>query len=185
MNAMFFLRAFLFTLAALALCVLMPFLLVQYPLVGIVVAVPQWVAYNDGVFGLLNRDLFNQRTDIGSGSRGTLKQVIEQKLSSSDRYHVVAALEMIRVLKLNYFVNQIGNLLLKTQNFQIKESCINTLTSLTKTNANITYLIESLKTDKDSQILPLILRSLARFKMINFNNTIEKLLSHPSPSVFV
>ena len=37
MNAMFFLRAFLFTLVALVACVLMPFLLVQYPLVGIVV----------------------------------------------------------------------------------------------------------------------------------------------------
>ena len=37
MNPMFFLRAFLFTLAALIACVVMPFLLVQYPLVGIVV----------------------------------------------------------------------------------------------------------------------------------------------------
>ena len=37
MNAMFFLRAVLFTLASLTACVLMPFLLVQYPLVGIVV----------------------------------------------------------------------------------------------------------------------------------------------------
>ena len=37
MNAMFFLRAVLFTLISLIACVLMPFLLVQYPLVGIVV----------------------------------------------------------------------------------------------------------------------------------------------------
>ena len=37
MNAMFILRAVLFTLVALIACVLMPFLLVQYPLVGIVV----------------------------------------------------------------------------------------------------------------------------------------------------
>ena len=37
MNAMFFVRAVFFVLAALVFCVLMPFLLVQYPLVGIVV----------------------------------------------------------------------------------------------------------------------------------------------------
>lgn len=37
MNAMFFVRAFFFTLIALIACVVMPFLLVQYPLVGIVV----------------------------------------------------------------------------------------------------------------------------------------------------
>jgi hypothetical protein len=37
MTAMLIVRAVLFTLAALVSCVLMPFLLVQYPLVGIVV----------------------------------------------------------------------------------------------------------------------------------------------------
>ena len=37
MNAMFFVKALLFTLIALIACVVMPFLLVQYPLVGIVV----------------------------------------------------------------------------------------------------------------------------------------------------
>lgn len=37
MNAMFFVKAVFFVIAALLLCVLMPFLLVQYPLVGIVV----------------------------------------------------------------------------------------------------------------------------------------------------
>ena len=37
MNPMFFLRAFLFTIVALIACVVMPFLLVQYPLIGIVV----------------------------------------------------------------------------------------------------------------------------------------------------
>lgn len=36
MTAMFFVRALFFVLAALVLCVLMPFLLVQYPPVGIV-----------------------------------------------------------------------------------------------------------------------------------------------------
>lgn len=34
---MFFLRALLFTIVALIACVVMPFLLVQYPLIGIVV----------------------------------------------------------------------------------------------------------------------------------------------------
>ncbi|MEZ5672503.1 MAG: hypothetical protein R3E08_09010 [Thiotrichaceae bacterium] len=46
---------------------------------------------------------------MGSSKSGTLKQVIEEKLNSNDSYHVVAALEMIRVLRLSYFATQVGN----------------------------------------------------------------------------
>ncbi len=37
MNPMFFVQAILFVIASLLACVLLPFLLIQYPLVGIVV----------------------------------------------------------------------------------------------------------------------------------------------------
>ena len=37
MNAIFFVKAFFFALISMVACVLMPFLLVQYPLIGIVV----------------------------------------------------------------------------------------------------------------------------------------------------
>lgn len=164
----------------------LPLIAVVVSLLGIGIALPQWAAYNEGVFGLLNRELFNRHSDIGLANKGNnLKRVIEEKLASSDPYHVVAALEMIRVLRLNHFVNQVGNLLLKSNVFQIQASCINTLSSLPLSNSNITYLVEALRIKNDPEILPLILKNLALFKTINLNREIEKLLAHPSPEVFV
>jgi ATP/ADP translocase/HEAT repeat protein len=167
---------------------LLPLIVFVVSVLGVLVAFPQWAAYDKGVFGLLHRDLFVERPiDVKVGGRGnsSLKQVIQQKLSSTDPYHVVAALEMIRVLRLNYFVNQVGNLFLKTQVFKVKEHCIKTLAALPQSHSNLTYLVEALQTEKDANVLPLILKNLARFKSVNFNDTIEKLLAHPTPKVFV
>jgi len=167
---------------------LLPLIVFIVSILGIFVAFPQWAAYDKGVFGLLHRDLFVDRPiDAKVGGRGnsSLKQVIQQKLSSTDPYHVVAALEMIRVLRLNYFVNQVGNLFLKTQVFKIKEHCIKTLAALPQSHSNLTYLVEALQTEKDANVLPLILKNLAQFKSVNFNDTIEKLLAHQAPTVFV
>ncbi len=163
-----------------ALCVLLVSIL------GILVALPQWSAYNQGVFGLLNRELFGRHADIRSGSRSSaLKNVLEEKLRSPDQYHIIAALEMIRVLRLGYFVDQVGELLLSTQTLQIKERCINTLAALPQSNLNINYLIESLKREQDPQVLPLILKNLSQFKNVNINQQVEKLLTHSNATVFI
>lgn len=167
---------------------LLPLIVLIVSILGLFVALPQWAAYNKEMFGLLNRELFDERRiDVKVGGRGnnSLKQVIEQKLSSLDPYHVIAALEMIRVLRLTYFVNQVGNLLLKNPAFKIKEHCINTLAAFPQSHSNLTYLIEALQTEQDAHVLPLILKNLAQFKSANFNNTVEKLLTHPDPKVFV
>ncbi|MDM8560405.1 hypothetical protein [Candidatus Parabeggiatoa sp. HSG14] len=166
---------------------LLPLIVFIVSVLGFLVALPQWAAYDKGVFSLLNRELFDRQANLNVSDRGnsSLKQVIEQNLSSTDPYHVIAALEMIRVLRLNSFVNQVGELLLKTQAFQIKEHCINTLAALTQSYSNLTYLVEALQTEKDAEVLPLILKNLAQFKSVNFNNTIEKLLTHPTAKVFV
>ncbi len=167
---------------------ILPLIALTVSILGIIVAIPQWAAYNDGVFGLLNRELFDRRASSnfsGNSKSNLLRQVIEEKLRSDDYYHVIAALEMIRVTRLSYFATQIGNLLLKTKSFQIKEHCVNTLAELPQTNTTITYLIESLKTDQDPHVLPLILRNLSQFKAVNLNTTIEKMLEHPSAEVFV
>jgi hypothetical protein len=166
---------------------LLPLIVLLVSLLGILVALPQWAAYNQGVFGLLNRELFGRQTDIRGGGRGghALRNVLEEKLGSSDQYHVIAALEMIRVLRLSYFVNQIGSLLLQTQIFQIKERCINTLAALPQTNASVNYLVEALKTEQDAEVLPSLLKHLAQFKTININELVEKRLEHSAPKVFV
>jgi hypothetical protein len=152
------------------------------------VAFPQSSAYNKGVFGLLNRELFNKRdhlNKVGGKNSSSLKQVIEEKLNNPDPYHVIAALEMIRVLRLNTFINQVGNLLLNTPQFDIKKYCLSTLAAFPQSHTNLTYLIETLQTEQDAQVLALILRNLSKFKSISLDKAIENLLSHPSPTVFV
>jgi len=166
---------------------LLPLVALIVSLLGILAALPQWAAYNKGVFGLLNRELFSRQTDVKlkGWSNNSLKQVIEQKLSSVDPYHVVAALEMIRVLRLSYFINQVGELLLKNQIFKIKEHCINTLAALPQSSISVNYLVDALQTEEDAEVLPLILKNLAKFQLVDFNATIEKLLVHKNTQVFV
>jgi len=106
-------------------------------------------------------------------------------LTSSDPYQVIAGLEMIRILKLNDFLNQVGNLLLKTQNFKIKTYCLNTLATLPLSLSNLTYLEEVLQTESDAKVLVLIIKNIAQFTSANINNIIEKRLTHPAPIVFV
>lgn len=166
---------------------ILPIIAVVTAILGMLVSLPQWAAYNQGVFGLLNRELFDGRNgELKANSKSNnLRQVIEEKLSSADHYHVIAALEMIRVLRLGYFATQVGNLLLKTSNNEIKKHCINTLAALPQSNTNITYLIEALKTEKDDTVIPQILKNLSLFKNVNLNAHIEKLLSNETPAIFV
>jgi ATP/ADP translocase/HEAT repeat protein len=162
---------------------LLPLIALIVSILGILVALPQWAAYDQGMINLLRPGLFGDLSTPGTHGPTKLKQIVQQKLNSTDPYNVTAALEMIRVLRLNDFVNQVGNLLLRTQAFKVKECCINTLAALSQ--SSITYLVEALRTETDAQVLPLILRNLAQFKSVNYNNTIEKLLTHPAAKVFV
>ncbi|MDM8561982.1 hypothetical protein QUF54_01350 [Candidatus Marithioploca araucensis] len=165
---------------------LLPLIAVIVSFFGIIVALPQWAAYNKEILELLNIKVVEQGLDKISGKpSNNLKQMIQQKLNSADPEHMTVVLEVIRVLRLNDFVNQVGNLLLNTQDFQIKKHCINTLAALPQSQSNLTYLVEALHTEKEATVLPLILKELAQFKSVNFNEYIEKLLTHPSPSVFV
>jgi len=163
---------------------LLPLIVIIVSLLGIIVAFPQWVAYDIDMFNSLNRKLFEPQKISGKPSN-SLKQMIQQKLNNTDPYQVTVVLEMIRVLRMNEFVNQVGNLLLRTQVFQVKKHCINTLATLPQTQDNQTYLVEALQTEKEAKVLPLILKELAQFQSVNLNDTIEKLLIHPSPLVFV
>ncbi|OQW95769.1 MAG: hypothetical protein BWK79_01230, partial [Beggiatoa sp. IS2] len=169
-----------------SLSYLLPLIVFITSILGILIAIPQWSAYDAGVFGLLNRELFDRRMDISTtSSSSNLKQALQEKLTSTDYYQVVAALEMIRLLRLNFFANQVGNLLLQTKIFAIKEHCLNTLAALPQSSINVSYLTQSLETEKNPDVLPLILRNLANFKSAHLNITIEKFLNHPVPAVFV
>lgn len=128
--------------------------------------------------------IFGQQMDFRGGHK-KIKQVIYPKLKSSNPYHVIAALEMIRILKDDSLLTQIGNLLLKTQSFEIKRYCLNTLAVLPRSYTNRSYLEEALRTEQDAKVLPLIIKNLANFKSANLNKLIEKFLEHPTPSVFI
>lgn len=166
---------------------ILPLIALIASIFGILISLPQWAAYNQGVFGLLNRELFDGRSgELKANTKSnSLRQVIEDKLSSYDHYHVIAALEMIRVLRLNYFAVQVGNLMLRTSNVEIKKHCINTLSALPQNNTNITYLIEALRVEKDERVIPLLLKSLSLFKNINLNNHIEKFLTNKNAAIFI
>ncbi|MCK5877824.1 MAG: hypothetical protein KAG43_09330, partial [Candidatus Marithrix sp.] len=86
---------------------------------------------------------------------------------------------------LSYFINQVGELLLKSQVYKVKEHCINTLATLPQSNISVNYLVEALQTENDAEVLPLILRNLAKFQLVDFNDSIEKLLIHRNTQVFV
>lgn len=168
-----------------------PLIALFVSILGILIAIPQWAAYNKGVFSLLNRELFDHCIDIGTlGKSNGLRQVIEAKLASSDYYHVLATLEVIRVLRLTHFADHVGQLLLKSQLFEVKKRCIETLATLSQatssqTRKSVTYLIVALQSEQDAQVLPFILQHIAQFKTTNFNHTLEKFLQHPSAAVFV
>jgi ATP/ADP translocase len=163
---------------------ILPLIAVILSILAIIIAIPQWRAYDRGMFNLLNRQLFTNRSEVIK-LNNSLKSAIQAELKSSTSSHVIAALEMIRVLKLSQFVNQVGNLLLKTADFQIKQHCVNALTVLPPSNSNITYLIEALQVEQDAKVIPLILKNLAKFKNVNFNHTIAKFLTHSESAVFV
>lgn len=163
-----------------------PLIAMLVSIFGIMLAIPQWAAYNKGVFSLLNRELFDRRIDIGMlGKSSSLRRVIETKLISTDYYHIIAALEIIRVLGLNHFVNKVGQLLLNSQQFEVKARCIETLAALPQTQTNVTYLVDALKVEQDEKVIPLLLHNIAQFKVTNFNTTIENFLQHPSATIFV
>jgi len=153
-------------------------------ILAIMIAIPQWRAYDKGMFNLLSRQLFSNRNELTRLNKN-FKSAIQTELKSSISSHIVAALEMIRVLKLSQFVNQIGNLLLKTPHFEIKQHCINALTVLPASNSNITYLVEALQKEQNAKVIALILKNLAKFNSVNFNHTIAKFLTHPEAAVFV
>jgi len=166
--------------------ILFPLIAFIFAILGIVFAIPQWKAYDSGVFGLLNPELFDVHAQVGGKkNKNFYKRVIEEKLNSSDPHHAIAALEMVRVLRLSDFSNQVGNLLLKTKEFNIKTYCISTLSALPQSNANITYLVEALRQEEDPKVIPLILMNIKKFTLVNINDMVEKLLNHPSPAVFV
>ena len=164
---------------------MLPLLALGFSAVAILVALPQWAAYNEGVFGLLNRNLFsNHKTKVGK--LDSLNKMVEDKLHSKQSQEVVAALEMIRVVKLRGFVHQVGNLITHSDNPKIKQHCIDALAAMPPSDALTRHLLTALKNERSPTMLATILRILSKQSLAKTDvcQKVEKYLLHPSPLVF-
>ncbi|KHD05375.1 hypothetical protein PN36_11935 [Candidatus Thiomargarita nelsonii] len=175
---------------------LLPLIALIVSILGIFIALPQWSQYEKDMQKRLEdefvKKILGHQVNVKGGIK-EIRRVIREKLNSSNTYDVIAALDMIRILKFDLFFNQVGNLLInkKTQYFKVKKHCLQTLAALSRSNSNLknshlNYLLEALRIEQDApQVLSLIIKDLTKFKSVNFNHLIEKLLTHPLPSVCV
>ncbi len=174
---------------------LLPLIALIVSILGIFIALPQWSQYEKDMQKRLEdefvKKILGHQVNVKGGIK-EIRRVIRQKLNSSNTYDVIAALDMIRILKFDLFFNQVGNLLInkKTQDLKVKKHCLQTLAALSRSNSNLknahlNYLLEALRIEQNAQVLSLIIKALTKFKSVNFNHLIEKLLTHPLPSVCV
>ncbi len=165
---------------------LLPLIALVISLLGIWIALPQSREYGNEMEAQAYRAIFGPQVDSKGGQASkSFRKEIQDKLRSGNSAQLLVALEMVRILKADFFLNQIGNLLLRTADFKIKKHCLNTLDCLLHSNANLNYLIEALRTEQDVKVLPLIMKNMAKFKRASFNSLVEKFLKHPDPSVFI
>lgn len=163
---------------------ILPLLVLGLSILSVLVAFPQWAAYNDGVFGLLNRTLFARRANVGKTA--SLNHIIEEKLQSTDGQDAIAALEMVRVMKMRSFTQQVGRLLRRTSDLRVKRHCVETLATLPKSEAVMTHLVNAIKVERNPNILILLLDELRQFSPRDpiVHRVVENLLEHPVPAVF-
>jgi len=155
---------------------------------SILLAIPQWLAYNQGVFGLLHRHIFAGKNQLAKEK--ALISMVEQKLESDKSKEVIAALEMIRLLKVDDFVHTMGNLLLRNnrpENLAIKRYCIHTLMALKSSDDINDQISHALEHERNPQILAQLIQALDNTPHTNKTaiHHIESLLNHPTPEVFV
>jgi len=163
---------------------LLPLLTLILSALGALLVIPQWAAYNEGVFGLLNRDLFSRKAKMGQ--LDNLEHMINSKLTSADSQEIIAALEMIRVVKLQGFEYMIGRLLRHHCETKVKQHCIESLAVLPHTDIVRHHLIKTLHQEQNTDTLVLLLQRLAGFKLSPGDiQVIEHFLLHPMPAVFV
>jgi ATP/ADP translocase len=164
----------------------LPVLSFALAILGIGLAIPQWFAYNKGVFGLLNRTLFANSEDKNLRQGKNLHAVLKDKLRCGDARDVIVALGMVRILNLKHFVHPVGKLLRQSDNLDIKQECIDTLAALPHSEATATYLLNALKYERNPHTLALILANMRHFSLhlAEIMPCVEQFLRHPDPEVF-
>ena len=168
------------------LIVVLPVITLIFAVLGVGAAIPQWFAYNRGVFGLLNRRLFAEDTRK-EGKTLHLEKALRSELEDPDPQNVIVALGMIRIFQLKSCIHPVGKLLSRTHDTEIKRHCVDTLAGLPYSEASVTYLLRTLKFERDPATLALILKNMrqAGLQAPEMVAPVEHLLLHPAPEVFV
>ncbi len=146
----------------------LPAMTLGLSVLGLLAGFPLWMAYNRGVFGLLNQTLLPQNAGTNLGKRQELQSALKVQLNSNDTPNVIAALGMIRILRYQYFVHAVGKLLQHTKHIIIKQECIDTLAALPQSEATVTYLLKALKNERDPHTLALIIQDMRHFSLYFF-----------------
>jgi hypothetical protein len=163
---------------------ILPLIAFVLSVLAIIFTFPLWRSYNEGVFGLLNNNIFENRTSIGDGN--VINHLLEAKLNSSNAQNIITALGMIRIQKLNVFIHHIGRILRNSDNAMVKRECIETLITMPQSDMVMTHLVNGLKSEYNPQIIALILKNLKSYELNDAKliNKISKLLLHPNHEVF-
>lgn len=166
----------------------LPLITLVISVFSILTALPQWTAYNEGVFGLLKHRFFANKKQICREK--VLLAMVNKKLESVIVDEIIIALDMIALLKADEFVNSLGELLQSSQHnddTRVTIHCIKTLAALPQSKDITLYLQNALLNAKHADIIAQLLLVLVEYQQPSqsFIIAVEKLLQHCSPNVFV
>ncbi len=147
-----------------------------------ILVLPQWRAYNSGVFRLLKRNFI---PDYQQQNQDFEEQLC-RSLRHNDPQQVRLALDLMQSFGLTQCLPQVLHLLKTCKQIDIKHLCINTLLVLSPKTHAIDYLINALKIEHQSHTQALLLNKLAQFRHYSAEQIalIETFLWHPAPAVF-
>lgn len=151
-----------------------------FSVAGIIAAVYQSKQYQISMLELLQQKL--NLTD--NSFQQTPEKQIAYYLKHHNNAYQIIALKMIKQLKAEQFIHEIGLMLLHHSHFEIKREAANTLKTLSNKNESMTYLIKSLRFEKDPKTIEMILTILREFKEEDYQSSIERYLLHPEPRIF-
>jgi hypothetical protein len=151
-------------------------------LLAVILVLPQWRAYNSGVFRLLKRNFI---PDYQQQNQDFEEQLC-RSLRHNDPQQVRLALDLMQSFGLTQCLPQVLHLLKTCKQIDIKHLCINTLLVLSPKTHAIDYLINALKIEHQSHTQALLLNKLAQFRHYSAEQIalIETFLWHPAPAVF-
>lgn len=157
---------------------LLPLICLLLALVSLVLVFPQWKQYNRGMFALLQQNTALER------SPASLSQEMADAFNRQQPSAVMAALQMVATLKDETFIDAVGKVLLRTDNWELKRQAMITLTQFPHSGVGLVYMNKAIRFEGDPTTLVLLLQNLQLWEDKPLANMVERFLLHPYPGVF-